>query len=104
MNDVIRVLGQPHTKSIKNDNEWLYIERVLSKGEYHKLGRNVLKKNNVLIISFDKFGILSSKKLLKKNNRNKLAFTDKKTENNITQRSFVEKFLNSIKQKMYGNK
>ena len=27
-----------------NENEWIYIERVLTKGEYHKLGQNVLKR------------------------------------------------------------
>ena len=45
-NDALKVLGQPHSKSIGDINEWIYIERVLSKGEYHKLGRNVLVSNN----------------------------------------------------------
>jgi len=103
-NDVIKKLGQPHTKSIKDSNKWLYIERVLSKGEYHKLGKNILKKNNVLILTFDKYGVLINKELLKKDDKNKLAFTNKSTENKITQKSFVEKFLSSVKQKMYGNK
>ena len=52
-NDVIKIFGEPHTVSFKNDNEWIYIERVLSKGEYHKLGQNILKTNNVLILSFN---------------------------------------------------
>ena len=33
------------SKSIDNENEWIYIERVLVKGEYHKLGRNILKSS-----------------------------------------------------------
>jgi hypothetical protein len=36
-NDVIKIIGQPHSKSIKNDNEWIYFERVITKGEFHKL-------------------------------------------------------------------
>ena len=60
-NDVLKVIGQPHSKSISNENEWFYIERVLTKGEYHKLGQNVLKTNNVLVIKFDKYGILKDK-------------------------------------------
>ena len=27
INDVIQILGQPHTKSIQDKNTWLYIER-----------------------------------------------------------------------------
>ena len=73
-NDVLKVIGQPHSKSISNENEWIYIERVLTKGEYHKLGQNVLKTNNVLVLKFDKYGILKDKKLLNKTNKNKVNF------------------------------
>ena len=55
-NDVINIIGQPHSKSIKNLNTWIYIERILTKGKYHKLGKHVLKSNNVLVLSFDKYG------------------------------------------------
>ena len=61
-NDVIKIIGQPHSKSINNDKEWIYIERILTKGEYHKLGQNVLKTNNILILNFDKYGVLKKKK------------------------------------------
>ena len=46
-NDVLKIIGQPHSTSINNDNEWIYIERVFTKGDYHRLGQNVLKSNNV---------------------------------------------------------
>ena len=65
-NDVLRIVGQPHTKSINNENEWFYIERVLTKGEYHKLGQNILKSNNVLVLNFDKYGILKIKHFLRR--------------------------------------
>ena len=42
-NDVLKVIGQPHSKSINNDDIWFYIERTLTKGKYHKLGKHVLK-------------------------------------------------------------
>ena len=60
-NDIIKLIGQPHTKSINDDEEWIYFERVLSKGEYHKLGKTVLKANNILVLKFDKYGILTEK-------------------------------------------
>ena len=61
INDVIKIIGQPHTVSIEDDNEWIYFERILTKGEFHKLGQNVLKTNNILVLKFDKFGILKNK-------------------------------------------
>ena len=42
-NDVLKIVGHPHSKSINNENEWFYVERVLTKGQYHKLGQHVLK-------------------------------------------------------------
>tara|TARA_B110001452_G_scaffold234915_1_gene213472 strand:- start:138 stop:602 length:465 start_codon:yes stop_codon:yes gene_type:complete len=103
-NDVIKIIGQPHSKSINNDKEWIYIERILTKGEYHKLGQNVLKTNNILILNFDKYGVLKKKKILSKEDKQKILFSKKTTENELTQKSFVEKFLSSIRAKMYGNK
>jgi hypothetical protein len=35
---------------------------------------------------------------------NKLKFSNMATENELSKKSFVEKFLNSIKAKMYGNR
>ena len=104
INDVIDILGQPHSKSISDDNQWIYIERVLTKGEFHKLGQNILKTNNVLILSFDKYGILKEKKIFDKKDIKDIEFSEKNTENKLAQKSFIEKFLNSIKSKMYRNK
>tara|TARA_B100000902_G_C27240157_1_gene879571 strand:+ start:962 stop:1420 length:459 start_codon:yes stop_codon:yes gene_type:complete len=103
-NDAIKIIGHPHTKSFTNNDEWIYIERVLTGGEYHKLGQKVLKESNVLILTFNKYGILNKKIFLNKDNIAKLKFTDKVTENNLSKKSFVEKFLSSVKQKMYGNR
>ena len=103
-NDVIKIIGNPHSKSINNENEWIYFERILTKGSYYKLGQNVLKTNNILVLNFDKFGVLKSKQFLVKEDKKKLKFSEKKTENNITQKSFVERFLSSVKSKMYSNK
>ena len=74
-NDVLNIIGQPHSKSINNEDKWIYIERILTKGEYHKLGQNVLKANNILILEFDKYGILKTKELLKKEDIKKLSFS-----------------------------
>ena len=103
-NDVLKIFGQPHTKTFNEDDTWIYIERTLSKGKYHKLGRHKLKTNNTLILNFDKYGVLVSKDLYDKNKINEIQFSKKETENNLSKKSFVETFLNSVKKKMYGNK
>ena len=103
-NDTIKVMGQPHSKSINDENEWLYFERTLVKGQFHKLGKNILKENNVLILKFNNYGILVKKEFLDKDSKNNLKFSEKITKNDLSQKSFVERFLTSIKSKMYGNK
>ena len=60
-NDVINVLGQPHVKSIKDNNTWFYIERTKTRGGVHKLGKDVFLNNNVLVVKFNKLGILERK-------------------------------------------
>tara|TARA_X000000950_G_C13746026_1_gene590580 strand:- start:216 stop:680 length:465 start_codon:yes stop_codon:yes gene_type:complete len=103
-NDVLKLIGSPHTKSLSSNNDWIYIERVLTKGDFHKFGQNIIKTNNVLVLSFDKYGILQSKNFLDKDDINKMKFSKKITENNLAETSFVEKFLSSIKSKMYSNR
>jgi len=103
-NDVLKIIGYPHTKSIDDENIWIYLERTLTKGKYHKLGKHVVKKNNVLVLVFNKYGILTSKEIFDVKDSKKLAFSKDSTENQLSKKSFVEDFLSSIKQKMYGNK
>ena len=68
-------MGQPHSKSFDNEDIWIYIERTLSKGKYHKLGQHVLKTNNVLVLYFDKYGILTEKKIYTKDNIKEVKFS-----------------------------
>ena len=72
-NDTINVLGQPSTKGMTDDNLWIYIERTTTRGSLFMLGRSYLKKNNVLVLEFDKYGILTKKEFYnkKKNEKNK---------------------------------
>ena len=74
------------------------------KAKYHKLGKHVVKENNVLVLQFNKYGILFEKNFLTKKDINKIAFSSNTTDNELTKKSFVENFLQSVKQKMYGNR
>ena len=103
-NDTVKILGQPQVKSDEASDSWIYVERILSKGKYHKLGKHVMKENNVLVLHFDKFGILEKKEYYGKDDINKIKFSEGFTENQMTRKSFVQKFLQSVKSKMYRNK
>jgi outer membrane protein assembly factor BamE (lipoprotein component of BamABCDE complex) len=99
-NDAISVLGHPATKGMTDDNLWIYIERTKTRGKMLKLGRNYLKKNNVLILEFDKYGILSKKEFYDKSKMNEINFAKAITENDVKKENFIYSFLSSIRQKM----
>lgn len=103
-NDVLNLLGNPHSKSIKSEDTWLYFERVITRGKMYKLGRNVLKTNNVLELKFNKFGVLDQKNIYDKDKMKKVKISEEKTSNTVARKSFVDKFLSSVRQKMYGEK
>tara|TARA_Y100000590_G_scaffold465688_1_gene638727 strand:+ start:1346 stop:1798 length:453 start_codon:yes stop_codon:yes gene_type:complete len=99
-NDIIQLLGQPSTKGLTDDNLWIYIERTRTRGKLLKLGRNYLKKNNVLVLEFDKYGLLEKKDFFNKDDMNKIKFAKAITENELRKENFVYSFLSSIRQKM----
>ena len=103
-NDVIKIFGQPATKGMTDDNLWIYIERTQTRGKLLKLGRNYLKKNNVLVLEFDKYGILNNKEFYDKNNMKKVQFAKNITENEIRKENFIFSFLSSIRQKMQSKR
>ena len=76
----------------------------MTKGKYHKLGQHVLKENNVLVLNFNKYGVLQEFNFYNKEDINQINFSKNETSNELGQKSFVEKFLQSIKQKMYRNR
>jgi len=103
-NDTIKIFGQPATKGLTDDNLWIYIERTRTRGKLLKLGRNYLKKNNVLVLEFNKYGILERKEFYDKNNMNEINFAKNVTENEIRKENFIYSFLSSIRQKMQSKR
>ena len=99
-NDTIKIFGQPSTKGMTDDNLWIYIERTITRGKLLKFGRNYLKKNNVLVLEFDKYGVLKKKEFYNKNKMKRLTFTKDITTNEIRKENFIYSFLSSVRQKM----
>tara|TARA_B100000029_G_scaffold177364_1_gene174686 strand:- start:595 stop:936 length:342 start_codon:yes stop_codon:yes gene_type:complete len=103
-NDVIKLLGQPHSKSITEKNTWIYIERTRTRGSIHKLGKNVLLNNNVLVVKFDRYGILQEKLFYDKEKMNKYKFVEEVTKNEVKRGSFLQSFLSSLRNKMQASR
>ena len=103
-NDVVKIFGQPATKGMINDNVWIYIERTQTREKILKLGRNYLSKNNVLVLEFNKLGILIQKDFYNKNDMKNVKFAKKKTENELKKENFIYSFLSSIRTKMDSKK
>ena len=102
-NDVINIFGEPHVKSIKDENTWFYIERTKVRGSVHRLGKDVLLNNNVLVVKFDKYGVLEEKLFYDKNKMNSHEFSKEVTDNVTTKGNFLNSFLSSLRQKMWAN-
>ena len=103
-NDVIEIFGQPATKGMNDDNLWIYIERTRTRGKLLKLGRNYLRKNNVLILEFSKLGVLTKKEFYDKEKMNKIKFAKTVTKNDLKKENFIYSFLTSVRQKMQVRK
>ena len=103
-NDIIKVLGQPATRGMTNNNLWIYIERTKTRGKLLKLGRVNLKKNNVLVLEFNKYGVLDKKEFYNMDKMNQISFAKNVTENEIKKENFIESFLSSVRQKMLSKR
>tara|TARA_B100000767_G_C19594991_1_gene463094 strand:- start:47 stop:514 length:468 start_codon:yes stop_codon:yes gene_type:complete len=98
-NDIVDLLGPPSTRSMFNNDLWIYIEKKTTKKSLFKLGKEKKLKNNVLVLEIDNKGMLVSKKLYTLESNNEIKFNEQKTETNDKD-SFVYGFLSSLRQKI----
>mgnify|MGYP001421480823 FL=1 len=85
-NDLINIIGPPSTVSDFNPNKWFYIERLKTNQSLFKLGNQVIKKNNILIVELNEKGILKNKNLLNLDNMNDIKYLK-----NVTAKDFKKK-------------
>jgi|TARA_X000001036_G_C20084483_1_gene564539 outer membrane protein assembly factor BamE (lipoprotein component of BamABCDE complex) len=98
-NDIIKILGAPSTKSILEEDLWIYIESRKTKSSIIKLGKNIVLTNNVLVLELDKKGILKKKKFYNIDDQNKIKFNDDETKMSDKD-SFVYGVISSLRQKI----
>ena len=99
-NDIIKLLGQPSTESKFDNDLWIYIEREITRGTLLNLGKNILIKNNVLILEIDNRGILLSKKFNNMDDMKEIQFSEDETTQVSKKNDFIYSFLSSLRQKI----
>jgi outer membrane protein assembly factor BamE (lipoprotein component of BamABCDE complex) len=71
-NDIMKILGNPSTKSKFDNDVWIYIERKQTQSELKNLGRMKIYKNDVLVLEIDNYGILKKKDFYNKDDMKKI--------------------------------
>ena len=99
-NDIIKLLGPPSVKSTFNNDLYFYIERKTTTDKIIKLGKKKYLENNVLVLEFNKYGVLEKKDFYDKEKMKKVDFAKKTTDNDLRKENFIYSFLSSIRQKM----
>ena len=102
-NDIIKILGAPSTKSILENDLWIYIENRKSTSSLFKLGKQITISSNVLVLEIDKKGILKNKKFYNIDDQNELFFSDDKTVMSDKD-GFVYGVLSSLREKIDSTK
>tara|TARA_Y200000002_G_C22547383_1_gene606674 strand:- start:60 stop:530 length:471 start_codon:yes stop_codon:yes gene_type:complete len=97
-NDLIKIFGEPSTKSTFDNDVWIYIERKIT--NTHLLGRRELIVNNVLVLEIDQRGLLAKIDFYNIDDMKKIKFDKDKTTIAYKKRSFVYDFLSSMRQKI----
>ena len=97
-NDLIKIFGEPSTKSKFDNDVWIYIERKIT--NTHFFGKRELIVNNVLVLEIDQRGLLAKMEFYNIEDMNRIKFDKEKTSIVYGKRSFVYDFLASMRQKI----
>ena len=99
-NDIQEVLGPPSSKSVFDNDLWIYIEREITNDKLLKLGGEKLITNNVLFLEINDKGLLIKKNFYDINEMNEAKLSELSTEAKYSKRSFIYDFLSSMRQKI----
>ena len=99
-NDARLILGPPSTKNIFENDMWIYIERKTTVSQLRTLGKKKLLVNNVLVLEFDKRGLLVKKDFYDKKQMNELEISSNQTAVLDKKDTFLNSVLTSLKHKI----
>ena len=98
-NDIRKLIGPPSSIS-KFEDMWIYIERKKTNQSLLKLGKKKLSRNNILILEFDKRGLVAEKKLLDINDMKDLEIAEKKTIKKFRQDNYLYDIFTTLREKI----
>ena len=98
-NDIRKIIGPPSSIS-KFDDIWFYIERKKTNQSLLKLGKKKISRNNIVIIRFNKRGVVSNKDILDLSNMNDIEISKMKTNKKFGQNTFVYDLLSTLREKI----
>ena len=99
-NDIMKILGNPSTKSKFDNDIWIYIERKQTQSKLTNLGKMKIYKNDILVLEINKFGILKKKEFYNKNDMKNLKIVKATTESGFKRNNFIYNFMSSMRQKI----
>ena len=99
-NDLIKLIGNPSTISDFDENRWYYFERLKTNQSLIKLGNQKIKKNNVLIVDLDDYGIVKNKKLLNIDDMNDVKKLSAITEKDFENKDILYGVFSSLREKI----
>lgn len=99
-NDLIKLIGPPSTISDFNNKKWIYIERLKTNQAFFKLGTQKMKKNNILIVELNEYGILIDKKLLNLNDMNDIKYLETTTQKEFKKDNLLYNVFTSLREKI----
>ena len=99
-NDILKILGNPSTKSKFDKDVWIYIERKHTQSELKNLGKMKILKNNVLVLEINKYGILEKKEFYNKKDMKNIQVSKDVTGLELKKNSFIYNFFSSMRQKI----
>ena len=99
-NDLIKLIGNPSTVSDFDKNRWYYFERLKTNQSLIKLGNQKIKKNNVLIVDLNDYGIVKNKKLLIIDDMNDVKKISAITEKDFENKDILYGVFSSLREKI----
>ena len=99
-NEILKILGNPSTRSKFDNDVWIYIERKQTQSKLTNLGKMIIYKNDVLVLEIDSYGMLKKKEFYNKDNMKNIKMVKSTTKGGFKKNNFVYNFMSSMRQKI----
>jgi outer membrane protein assembly factor BamE (lipoprotein component of BamABCDE complex) len=99
-NDIMKILGNPSTKSKFDNDVWIYIERKQTQSKLKNFGKMKIYENNILVLDIDNYGVLKKKEFYNKDDMKNITVVEATTDGGYKRNSFIYDFMSSMRQKI----